>query len=403
MASRYNSDLNNILSGPQDASALTSSLCSLVDSVLSESMGIVATRPILTSIIQCLDKVPSAVKINVGQHILRSLQSNTTSYEELEFSLRDSLARTYQAEGDYIDAAKTLQVIHLDTSQRHVSDYEKVNMWIRIVRLYLEEDDTVSAESFLNRVKNLPSSSDTLASNPDLKLHFQLAQARILDARHRFLDASAEYYNVSLAPAVQEKDRFQALSAAIMAVVLAPAGPSRSKTLAKLYQDDRASGTDEFDILEKIFLDRLLSPAEVDAFASKLQPHQMAKTADGSTVFTKAVIEHNLLATSKLYENISTKALGAILGLKDGKAGGGGPETAAEKAEEYAARMFEQGRLKGEIDQIEGVIYFGDGGGGATQLKVYDEGVRGLVEEVERCAAAVAERFPEVAGEAMVH
>lgn len=410
MAVKYNDDLNKILSSHQDASALSPRLCSLVDSVLSESMGIVATRPILTSIIQCLDRVPSTVKINVGQHILRSLQSNTTSYEELEYGLRESLAATYEAEEDYVDAAKTLQEIHLDTSQRHVSDEDKVRMWVRIVRLYLEEDDTVSAESYLNRIKNLSSSSETLAANPELKLPFQLAQARILDARHRFLDASAEYYNVSLSPVVAEDDRVQALAAAITAAVLAGAGPPRSKALAKLYRDDRASSTDEFSILEKLFLDRLLSPEEVATFAAKLQPHQLAQTADGSTVLDKAVIEHNLLATSKLYENISTPALAALLGLRDGTGAGAGNTTGAvEKAEDYASRMFEQDRLRGEIDQIEGVIYFHAGDQGTTgtgvALTTYDAGVQGLVEQVERCAAAVAEAYPavSVSADAMVH
>ena len=102
-----------------------------------------------------------------------------------------------------------------------------------------------------------------------------------------------------------------------------------------------------------MFLDRLLAPAEIEAFAAKLAPHQLAITADGSTVLSKAVVEHNLIAASKLYENISTASLATLLGLKDGK-----DDTAAEKAEDYAARMVEQRRLRAQIDQIDGVITF---------------------------------------------
>ena len=367
-----------------------SELTSLADSILSESLGIVATRPLLASLIQALDTLPSDVKITVGQHILRGLQSNTNTYDEQEYRLREALATTYEAEEDNAEAAKCLGSMNLE----RVPDNIKIQIWIRIVRNYLESDDTVSAEMFLNRIKNLPSATAIFSENPETKLHYQLSQARILDSRRKFLDASAEYYNVSLSTTVAEDDRLQALSASITAAVLAPAGPQRSRSLAKLYKDDRSSGIEEFSILEKMFLERLISPAEVDAFAAKLQPHQLAPTADGSTVLAKAVIEHNLLAASKLYETISTAALGALLGLKDGPR-----ETSAEKAEDYAARMFEQGRLKGVIDQIEGIIAFeGEGIGvaweGGREVKVWDNGVQELVERVEACAAGVAEDFP---------
>ena len=40
---------------------------------------------------------------------------------------------------------------------------------------------------------------------------------------------------------------------------------------------------------------------------------QKAVTADGSTILDHAVIEHNLLAASKLYNNITFTGLGALL------------------------------------------------------------------------------------------
>ena len=40
------------------------------------------------------------------------------------------------------------------------------------------------------------------------------------------------------------------------------------------------------------------------------QAHQKALTADGSTILEHAVIEHNLLAASKLYNNITFEGLG---------------------------------------------------------------------------------------------
>ncbi|KAF3390727.1 COP9 signalosome complex subunit 4 [Talaromyces pinophilus] len=390
-AQLYNNLLGKIVTS-STGHELSQDLIYYLDSILSETVSIVAARPLLDSFINVLRDLPSAIKIKVGQHAVALLQSRSASVEEQDSNIREILADAYEAEEEYSAAARVLQGIHLDSSQRLITDAAKTRMWIRILRLYLEEDDTTNAESFLNRIKNLPSKIE----DPELKLHFQLSQARILDARRRFLDASQEYFNVSLAAGVDESDRLHALSAAIICAVLAPAGPQRSRTLARLYKDDRATSVDVFSILEKMHLDRLLTPEEVAAFSQKLQPHQLAKTADGSTVLDKAVIEHNLVAASRLYENIKTDALGAILALKDSS-----DETAAEKAEAYAARMVEQGRLKGSIDQIDGVIYFdsdisgvGNTGTMGRNIRLWDAGVESVTEDVERVAASVADAFP---------
>ena len=391
----YHDLLNRITaSSSPSQEQLSANLIAYADSLLSSSLGIITTRPLLATLVHFLGTLSPETKVTVGSHVVNSLQSQSASFEEQDASLREILAAGHEAQEDYAAAAKALQGIHLETTQRQVTDESKVQMWIKIVRYYLEDDDTVSAETALNKIKNLPSSTQVFMENPELRLYYQLSQARIIDSRFKFLDASAEYLHVSLSPTVTEDDRLQALSASIKTAVLAPAGPQRSKMLGKLYKDERTAETEEFGILEKMFLDRLLSPDEVAAFAASLQPHQLAPTADGSTVLAKAVIEHNLLAASRLYENISTAALGAIIGIPDSKDG-----TAAEKAEEYAARMMEQGRLKGVIDQIDGVILFEaqDGvmaGSSGQDLRAWDHGVQGLVEDVERYAAAIRESFP---------
>ena len=83
--------------------------------------------------------------------------------------------------------------------------------------------------------------------------------------------------------------------------------------LATLYKDERCQQLPAFNILEKMYLDRLIKKSELQEFESLLQPHQKALTADGSTILDHAVIEHNLLAASKLYNNITFEGLGALL------------------------------------------------------------------------------------------
>lgn len=60
----------------------------------------------------------------------------------------------------------------------------------------------------------------------------------------------------------------------------------------------------------------------------------MASLPDGTTVVEAAVIEHNLAAAARLYNNIYLSELGTLLGV-DGA-----------KAEEIASKMIMESRLK---------------------------------------------------------
>lgn len=136
-------------------------------------------------------------------------------------------------------------------------------------------------------------------------------------------------------------------TAAVQCAVLAGAGPQRSRTLATLYKDERTHNLPSFSILEKTYLERVIRPNEVSEFATTLKPHHVAKLADNSTtVFDRAIIEHNLLAASKIYNNITIEELGTLLNIS------------SEQAEQVAAHMIGENRLGGNIDQISRLITF---------------------------------------------
>lgn len=368
-----------------------SDLRAVLDSLLSASLGIVSTRPLVSTFVSVIEKLPNRdTQIEVGNHALTTLSAQASSFEEQTANLRMIIASAHEFDEDFLAAATVLSGINLDSSQREVTDEDKVKLWIRIIRDYLEIDDTTSAESYLNKAKNLI----FYVKDRETNLHFKLSQARIQDSRRDFLHAAHGYQDISFMPILAEEERLHTLSMAIKCAVLAPAGPQRSRTLARLYKDERSVGLEEFGILEKMFLDRLLAPSEVEKFAEGLSPHQLAKTADGSTVLAKAVVEHNLLGASRLYSNIGFDNLGALLGLN------------GDKAEETTARMIEQGRLVGRIDQIERVIWFeggeatGEKGSGRAEgivggeLRKWDTNVQGLTEEVERVASTLQTKYP---------
>jgi len=379
------------LSSPE---AFATDLTALADAILDGSLGVVQTRLFVGELTATLRPVADHdVRIQVGQHVLRAIPASplSSSLVDQAASLRELVAAAHEANEDFLDAAKVLAEIPLDSSQRRVPDADKAAVWIRIVRNYLEVDDSTTAETYLNKLKNVMHTVD----DPELGLHFRLSAARIQDSNRQFLQAAKSYHDISFSPAIAEDERLHTLGMAIKCAILAPAGPLRARALGQLYKDERSASLEEHGILEKMFFDRLLTAAEVSKFAQDLAPHQLAKTADGSTVLAKAVVEHNLLGASRLYANIGFDELGLLLGL-DGA-----------RAEDTTARMIEQGRLAGSIDQIERVIWFeggdasGERGSGRAEVPVgkemrrWDGNVQALAEDVERLTDALQAEFPE--------
>lgn len=84
---------------------------------------------------------------------------------------------------------------------------DKFRVYVRIVRLLLEEEDNVQAESYYNRAANLAHSS----SDRETLLQFKLCQARLHDYSRRFLEAASRYHELSYVAEIDEDDRKQML------------------------------------------------------------------------------------------------------------------------------------------------------------------------------------------------
>jgi COP9 signalosome complex subunit 4 len=377
-----------------DPTPTTASFTAIYSSALDSTppLSLMSLRPFLSAYISHLLTIPHpSIRITVGTHALTTLSTRPSgTFEDVDASLRELLADAYEAQEEYISSAQQLSAINLDSSLRQLTDEYKFSILVRIIRCYIEEDETIQASAYLSRAKNLIYK----IHDPEQKLHFALSEARILDALRDFLPAAERYLSVSLSPALHNDERLLALSSSITCAVLAPAGPNRSKTLSRLYRDERAQSLPPsvYSILEKMHLDRPLDASDISAFKDIVKPHHLALTGEAVTVLDKAVIEHNLLATSKLYDNISLSALGNILGVDK------------EKAEVYAERMVQQERLTAKIDQIDETIFFQSGeeeekkkkaaGDGREVLRLWERNVRGVVEDVERVAGLVGLEFP---------
>lgn len=134
---------------------------------------------------------------------------------------------------------------------------------------------------------------------------------------------------------------------------------ARARVLGLVYKDERLPQLDaipEFQshssVLAKMYLDRIVRKRELEQFESSLADHQRAVMADGLTIVERGVLEHNMVAVSRLYTSVHFAQLAELLGVVD-----------AVKAERTAVKMISDGSLSGSIDEVEGVLRFHDAKG----------------------------------------
>jgi len=342
-----------------------------VDHMLSDDVPLVISRQLLQVFAQETAKLPADLHKPVATYALERIQPRVVSFEESVTIIRENLADVLEKEEQWTKAAQVLGGIDLDSGMRNVDPAYKLHKNIKIAMLYLEDDDSFNAESYIKKASSLIGSCKDEA----MELQYKTCYARILDAKRRFLEAALRYYELSSignktidGRTIDQEELEMSLRQAITCTILAAAGPQRSRMLATLYKDERSERlTDLYPFLEKVYLERILRREEVEAFAKTLKEHQLAVTSDGSTVLDKAVTQHNLLSASKLYNNISIQELGTLLGIPP------------EKAESIAADMISEGRLTGLIDQVERLIRFDTK---AEQLLQWDTQIQGICNKV---------------------
>lgn len=338
-ADRFRTILESIMNSA--GSELADCLKLFIDAIINEQVSLVISRQVLSDVGQHLTKIDKTISKNIAHYTLEKVQPRVISFEEQVSHIRQHLAGIYEKEQNWQAAAKVLVGIPLETGQKQYSVDYKLETYMKIARLYLEDGDPILAEAFINRASLLQAET----KDEQLQIYYKVCYARVLDYRRKFIEAAQRYNELSYRTVIAEEERLTALKSALICTMLASAGQQRSRMLATLYKDERCQHLPAYNILEKMYLDRIIRRSELKEFQGLLQPHQSI-TVDGSTILERAVIEHNLLSASKLYNNITFEELGALL------------EIQKEKAEKIASQMITEGRMIGCIDQIDSIVHF---------------------------------------------
>eukprot|EP00934_Nitzschia_sp_Nitz4_P008093 Nitzschia sp. Nitz4//scaffold121_size67750//58019//59379//NITZ4_006075-RA/size67750-augustus-gene-0.132-mRNA-1//-1//CDS//3329534372//8083//frame0 len=293
-----------------------------------------------------------------------------------------------QQEGDYAGAARVLADIRMEddkTSVYYTAPAEKCDVYVKIAECFLEEDEIVESDNAVTKAGSVVG----MIQNPDdhkaLILRYKSTCARVLDSNRKFLQAASRYHDLSLSSAelVRADDLLEMLGRATTCAILAPSGPQRQRVLGHIYKDERIGQLESISgleshasILRKMCMNQILRKDELTKFEASLQPHQKAIMGDGLSIMERGVVEHNMVAVSKVYQTIYISELALILGVS------------SERAERIAANMIMDGSLPGSLDQVEGLLEFDSEDSSHT---AWDKSISHFCLDLNRIANAIQE------------
>ena len=316
----------------------------LLQDLLQSDLPVPQLRQIFSGIVDQMHILSNNSMLDLGAFCLDSLSARMSSFEEEELRIRDYIYDVYCARKDYTSAARVLSAINFEAISRSLSLDNKCDKYIKIAECYLEAGESAYAEQYNFKAGQMIEDCTEIST----KLRYKVCHARVLDSNKDFLPAARNYFILSQEGkyGVMESDLLQLLQCAITCAILAKAGPQRSRLLASLYKDERSAHLENYDILEKLFMQRIIKRPDVEKFSEKLQEHHKALLSSGKTVLETAMIGHNIVAISNIYCNLTFQELGDIL------------QVGAIEAEHFVADMVQEGRIKAIIDQRAGLVEF---------------------------------------------
>ena len=122
--------------------------------ITGEDVALVVSRQVLQELAASLPSLAAGALKDVGTFALERIQPRVTSFEEQASTIREHLADLYEKEEDWTTAAKMLAGIPLDSGIRMLEDNYKIEKYIKIAMLYLQDEESVSAETYINRARS---------------------------------------------------------------------------------------------------------------------------------------------------------------------------------------------------------------------------------------------------------
>ncbi|KAI6238689.1 COP9 signalosome complex subunit 4 [Aphelenchoides fujianensis] len=288
-------------------------------------------------------------------------------------------AEALEAAGSLREALAVLVNVSFESTQRTFSDELKMEVYLKAADLFVKLDDIPGAEQQVTRASML----QTSVQDDDLLTKYKSLYAVVLDRNSRFAEAATRYYELSYKPQLTPGEKQEVLQHALTCTLLAPPGTPKNRMLKNVFKDERCHQLVGYSVIKAMFLERLIKPAELTNFEAVLRPHQRQVDSDGTSTLQRAVLEHNILAASRLYKNITFDSLSQLLGIS------------ADQAERTIGRLITTNCLAATVDQLENIVLF-DEGSPNEQWNAY---VLSVCDQTNRVSELLAKKHAEWHGE----
>ena len=186
---------------------------------------------------QSISNLPAEFFEDIANYALLSIKNCPINLDEANYILRDHLFTYYVQCGQFSDAAQILAGVNVDSTTKVFTDEEKADIYIKCAEAYLEDDQAIDAEVFMNKASPFMQNITTWILN----LRYKATLARVLDANRKFLEAAIRYYELSvLSHESLVADELVALYVkSIVCSVLGRPSVQRTRLLSLLSQDAR--------------------------------------------------------------------------------------------------------------------------------------------------------------------
>jgi len=322
----------------------------------------------LENLADALCGAPKTFAKEAAMSVLSMIEDLGSKFPVPVHTLQLLLSGVFETEGDLVAAstyhAKAAQVC-LDT--KAVEDREKIDTLLKAASLFIKIQKGAEASRFLQDCKIKVRSP----FKPSQKLLYNQVNAQVMDHEGNYQVAARGHLDVAqdrqalASGQITEAAQLDSIKCAARCTLISPAGERRDGILETLCKDERLTGT-LATLVKKAFKCHLLREEDVASLKQEVAPHHAAAVS-------KAVAEHNVLAASTLYKNISTKELAQLL-LVDSKI-----------AEKTAATMIADGRVTGTISQVTGTVAFA----AIKDETGVDQSVEGICNVVEELKAQI--------------
>ncbi|CEF99877.1 Winged helix-turn-helix DNA-binding domain [Ostreococcus tauri] len=324
-----------------------------VEHVSGDEVPLTISRAMIEILVEALPRLPFETHRALARCVLEKTTPRVASFERQVWPVRDALATRLIENDRFEEAGDVLAEIESGP----VGALSKLEIALKTTDTYVKANRLDKAEKHVNKTPMLLAECRAEEQNDALMRWYHSCWGGILDRMGKYMDAAVRYNEISR---LDKQTVEETLTRAAVCLFLAPKGPQKSRMLQTMYKDQSYANLAIFPFIEKVYFDRILRANEVEEMRALFSAHHLESRDGELSSLQRAVIEHNLVSMSGVYNNIGFDQLGELIGVSD------------VQAEKAAAKMISDDRLTGSIDQVDRIVYFG---GDSEPLVEWDEKV----------------------------